>query len=751
MPKLTLPFSSPSVSTRPASPAGEASSLLPQQGRSRRAVDLSTDERALDSEFASPSDTPGADLAHAKSYRSMTSRGEEAALSSLPARLSRAQSISRKRERKPAKQTRWQSLTTRARYYIPVLDWLPRYNIRQLGGDVTAALTLTSLIVPQSMSYSTALVGSDPVYGLFAAAIPAMLYSVLGTCRQLSVGPEAALSLITGEMIARFVEDEEHAHGKMGVSERAKLVVVLTTIVTFQAGLVTFLLGFFRLGFLDAVLSRALLRGFMTAVGLVIFVTQAISILGIEKGLVQAHGASSSVIVKVEYILTHLGDTHRLTLFVSLVALAILVLAKLFKRRLAQRKGFRFLLYVPEVLVVVLASTLLSHLLSWHSHGLATLGRVSAGAVKFRVPFLNWTAHHRAYFTKTFGTATTVAVLGFLDSIVAAKDMGSKYDYPISPNRELCALGFANVFNSFCRGSITGFGSLTRSRLAAATGATTQMASLLTGVAVITTTYTLLGWLESLPKCILAVVVCVVVFSILEEAPHDVNYFWKMRAWVDGGLMLLTFFLSLFVSVEVGIIVSVALSMVLCIKQSTRIRINLLARIPNTTLYEPLESDSEEDGSSNTTTHDDNEDVHEELPGVLIARIRDVSLTFANTGALKERLRRLERYGAARHHPSDAPRRAEASVVVFHLADVAEVDASACQILGEIAESYAGRSVLVYWTGGQGRVLERLRRAGVVEKSGGEQHVQRSVPLALQQLHDSVADVVGPAAADQAV
>lgn len=124
-------------------------------------------------------------------------------------------------------------------------------------------------------------------------------------------------------------------------------------------------------------------------------------------------------------------------------------------------------------------------------------------------------------------------------------------DYPISPNRELCALGFANVFTSFCTGSLPGYGSITRSRLAASTGATTQMASLLTGTFILLVTYFLLHLLAALPKCILAVIVIVVVFSILEEAPEDVRFFWKMRAWVDGGLMLLTFVLSLFVGVEV--------------------------------------------------------------------------------------------------------------------------------------------------------------------------------------------------------
>ncbi|GAA6031993.1 hypothetical protein JCM8097_003378 [Rhodosporidiobolus ruineniae] len=728
-----MPPSGPKVPLATAAQPHERSALL--AGSSSPHSHRLADHDPLDS-----GDEGG--LGGARSYGTNSPSGhDQAALASLPARLSRAKSIERKKERQRQRQTRWQSWSTKARYYIPVLAWLPQYTFKQFGGDLTAALTLTSMIVPQSMSYATGLVHTDPVYGLFAAAIPAMLYSVLGTCRQMSVGPEAALSLITGEMIARFIEEQEHAHGPMSVHDKVTLTVRLTTLVTFQSGLVTFLLGFFRLGFLDAVLSKALLRGFITAVGVVIFATQAIPILGIEAGLQKEYGASSSFLAKVSYLVRHVGDAHRLTVAVSSAALAVLICARLFKRRLSRRKGFRFLRFLPEVLVVVLVSTLLSHTFDWHRHGLAVLGRVSPGAVKFRLPFLGsaWTPY-RGYFSKTFGTAVVIAVLGFLDSIVAAKDQGSKHDYPISPNRELCALGAANLFSSLCSGSLQGFGSITRSRLASATGATTQMASLLTGSLVLLTTYTLLGFLEALPKCVLAVVVIVVVFSILEEAPEDVKFFWKMRAWVDGGLMLLTFLLSLFFSVEVGIIVSLALSMVLCIKQSTAVRINLLARIPGTSVFEPLDDD--EDGADDPAA-----ELDEEVPGVLIARIRDVALTFANTGALKERLRRLERYGAKKHHPSDAPRRSEASVVVFQLGDVHEIDASACQILGEIVESYTARDVLIYWTNCQPRVLARLRQAGVIEKSGGESHIQPTVQLALHQLHESVVDVVGPAVA----
>ncbi|GAA5969156.1 hypothetical protein JCM11641_007490 [Rhodosporidiobolus odoratus] len=737
----------PSGSSTPADehPQGERSSLLPRNPHHSNNFD------SLDSDV-DPFASPGAHVAKVRSYGSTTPGSrEEQAFATLPARLSRAKSLDRKRARQQAQRTKWQSLSTRAKYYVPILDWVPKYTLRQFGGDVTAALTasrafLTSMIIPQSMSYSTNLVHSDPVYGLFAAAIPSMLYSVLGTCRQLSVGPEAALSLITGETIARFLEEEEHAHGPMNAKDKMMLITTVTTIITFQSGLITFLLGFFRLGFLDAILSRALLRGFITAVGLVIFVTQALPILGIEHGLNKVYGASSTLPEKVYYILTHFGDAHRLTVLVSGVALAVLVGAKLFKRQLSRRKGFRFLNFVPEVLVVVLVSTLLSHLLNWQSHGLAVLGHVSPGAVNFRLPLVGW-GHLGGYAHRTMGTATVIAVLGFLDSIVAAKDQASKFDYPISPNRELCALGFANLFNSLCAGSLQGYGSITRSRLAAATGATTQMASLLTGSFILLVTYTMLGLLTSLPKCILAVVVCVVVFSILEEAPEDLMFFWKMRAWVDGGLMLLTFFLSLFINVEVGIIVSVSLSLILALKRSTSVRISILARIPETSLFEPLDSDSDDDAYEDPLLASLTQG-QEEVPGVLIARIRDTALTFANTGALKERLRRLERYGPKKAHPADEPSRGEASVVVFQLADVVEVDVSALQILREVVESYAGRSVLVYWTNCQPRVLSRLREAGVVSKSGGDSHVQPTVQLALQELQETMVEVVGPEAAE---
>ena len=117
-----------------------------------------------------------------------------------------------------------------------------------------------------------------PVNGLFGAIIPSAIYALLGTCPQLSVGPEAALSLMTGQTIQKVLtalpEDATSAH-------KLKIATTMSTMITLEVGLITFLLGLARMGFLDAVLSRPLLRGFVTAVGLVIFINQLIPMLGL--------------------------------------------------------------------------------------------------------------------------------------------------------------------------------------------------------------------------------------------------------------------------------------------------------------------------------------------------------------------------------------------------------------------------------------------------------------------------------------
>jgi len=356
--------------------------------------------------------------------------------------------------------------------------------------------------------------------------------------------------------------------------------------------------------------------------------------------------------------------------------------------------------------------------LEWHKHDVDVLGYASFSRdALFKLPL---GGHNVQYFKSTSSTAILIAVAGFLDSIVAAKQSSARFGYTISPNRELVALGAGNIVSSFVPGSLPAYGAITRSKLNADTGARTQMASLICSVFVILAVYFLLPALVFLPKCVLAAVVLLVVWSLLTEVPEDVEFYWKMGAWVDFSLMLLTFVATVVWNVEVGIAVSVAVSLLLVVKNSSKAHIKILGRMPGTELWKPV---------------DENPEAEEDIRGVLIVRIRQ-NLDFANTGYLRERLRRVELYGPDRAHPSEPPRREEATVLVFHMADVEEVDASAAQIFSEILTTYKSRGALVHFAHTRPDVYKTFEKAGIV-KSIGENYFHQDIASAIADIEQT--------------
>ncbi|WWD16428.1 hypothetical protein CI109_100854 [Kwoniella shandongensis] len=573
-----------------------------------------------------------------------------------------------------------QKIRQRSKYYVPVTDWLPKYSWSLFSGDFVAGLSVACLLIPQAMSYASGLAKLTPVAGLWSTAIPALVYGALGTCRQLSIGPEAALSLLIGQMIQEAVYSDPHnlpAHPELEAA-------AIALITTFQIGVITSVLGLLRLGLLDVVLSKALLSGFITAVGIIIFIEQLVPMLGMAA--IVAHpdmhqDPPTLPISKFIFTLKHLDHVNKTTAILSFTSLGFLILARVVKQRIASRPGGLWVKYIPEILVLVVGTTALTSALRWDKLGVEVLGTIKGGS---SIPF-GWPISGRTmkYFNYTLPTAFVSAIVGVVDSIVAARENAARYGYSVSPNRELVALGAANLSSSLIvgTGAIPIFGSITRSRLNGQIGSRTQMASIITSVCIIFSIFFMLPYLYFLPKAVLAAIITLVVYAILAEAPHEIMYFWKMRAWTDFLQMTGTFFLTLVFSIELGLVASVVFSLILVIQKSTQTRIKIIGRLPGTDKWVPI---------------DENEDAQEEIPGVLVVRIRE-SLSFANTGQLKERLRRLELYGMGKSHPSDEPRRESAKALILHMGDVEQIDASATQILYELTKSYNERGVGVHF------------------------------------------------------
>lgn len=150
-------------------------------------------------------------------------------------------------------------------YYLPCFSWIPSYTVKKCMGDLVAGISLASFQIPLAMSYATSVAHVPPLCGLYSLVFSPMVYTLLGSVPQMIVGPESAISLIIGQAIEARVSEDSHLKP-----------INLCLMITFIAGLVLLIGGLLRFGFLENVLSRALLRGFISAVGIIMVITSLV-------------------------------------------------------------------------------------------------------------------------------------------------------------------------------------------------------------------------------------------------------------------------------------------------------------------------------------------------------------------------------------------------------------------------------------------------------------------------------------------
>ena len=372
---------------------------------------------------------------------------------------------------------------------------------------------------------------------------------------------------------------------------------------------------------------------------------------------------------------------------------------------------------------------MLSAVLTWKyrldQQGLAVLGDVNSSAKLFSVHFPFETSHLK-YVGDAINTALIIAMLGFFESSVAAKSLGSGdhtkdgVQMPLSANRELIALGTANITGGLFM-ALPAFGGYGRSKVNASTGGLTPMSSVLLSIITILCTVFMLPYFYYLPKGVLCAMVSVVAYSLIEEAPHDIKFFWKIRGWSELVLMGLIFFITIVWDLKRGIGVGIGLSLLRLIRHSVRPRIQILGRVPGT--------------ANQFSNAEANPGAVEFIEGCLIVKIPE-PLTFANTGNLKTRLGRLEDHGTAMAHPAlPRVRHAENNKnIIFDVHGVTSLDGAGAQVLSEIVESYRKRNVRVFFCRvpkENSPVFQLFEKSGIVEMCGGMSHFVPSVEEAL--------------------
>ncbi|TPX53266.1 hypothetical protein PhCBS80983_g06323 [Powellomyces hirtus] len=613
----------------------------------------------------------------------------------------------------------YKAFRTRLRYYVPVIGWLPQYRIKHIQADLVAGITVAFLLVPQGLSYAQALVRIPPVHGLYTASIPLFVYAILGTSRQLGMGPEALISMLVGATIREYASSKgAHAEGigswDSPLSNDVDAVGI-ATLLCLMVGVFTFLLGFFRLGFLDSVLSRALLRGFVLAVAVVVMIDMADILLGIVPptnqcghiDLPRPHPIEGeSPIQKLLDTIAKLRDFHPLTTILSVGSISFLLGMKMIKKKF---KAIKWIQVIPEILVLVVVTTALSKSLSWDCKGVTILNVKGLGESHYDYPKIPSMSISK--IRTLMLSAILISVIGFVESIVAAKTYSTKHNYTVSPNRELVAIGVANIIGALF-GAFPAFGSLGRSAVNDTAGARTQMAGFFTGSAVLCTAIWLLPLFEFLPRAVCSSIIVVAALKLVEL--DDVRFILRMRAWTDLGLLLMTFVTTIVLSIESGTLLSVGVSLLLVVKHTTKTRLAVMGR---TLVVDPRT------GATKVKYRNINDsDKVQRINDALIIRFEE-GLYFGNSGQLKDRLKRIEMYGDLGVHPGEEPRRTPAArrrsrgvvadqsleegrrtrtpsddhirAVVFDFGPVTAIDASATLALLEIVEDYTYRNMEV--------------------------------------------------------
>ncbi|KAK9463775.1 sulfate transporter family-domain-containing protein [Lipomyces oligophaga] len=627
------------------------------------------------------------------------------------------------------------------KYYLPVLTWLPHYPVRAaLAGDIIAGLTVASFNIPLSLSYARTLCHVPERYGLLGFAFPQLVYAFMGTVPVMITGPEPAISVMIGQAIAPFIYE-----GNPSPEEVERRAIMYIGLITSFFAFMYLVMGFLRLGFLDSLLSTGFLRGFISAVGIVLTMDTLISSLGLSAIAAMEGIPTASAGRKLGFILTHLKDAHGLTAAIAFTAFGIIIGMRTIRMFFA--KKYKFLVYIPDILMIVIFSIIMSYKLDWAGKGAEIVGMVDRPNITMVSPVNSSTF---MYMTNILTSAFIIALLGFFQSAVIAKNifpdpptnphLAPPRNPTISTNRELIALGTANLLGMFMFAlpSIGGYG---RSKANKFAGARTQLSSMVFAFSTIIVAFGLLPLIYYLPRAVLSAVLGLICVALLEELPGDLVAYFKMHAWGDLAMVTIIIAVTLGLSLQLGITLGIVISLVQILKHATKARIQVLARVPGT---------ASTFRNADLPSHDVSEDALsslEHLPNVLLVRFPE-PLSFANSSELQQRLRRLEKYGTMRMHPSLPAMRRGDQNVIMDMEGMDSCDVSAVKVLLAIVEAYRskGKYVLFVRVPATKKILLLFKRSGLsklLSYNGHRPAYFESVTEALEALDECVYEIPG--------
>ena len=510
--------------------------------------------------------------------------------------------------------------------------------------DLVAGLTLAAYLLPAGIG-DASLAGLPPQAGLYACLFSGLIFWLLCSSRQTVITVTSALSLLVGASVAELSAGDPARHAAMAACLALIVGVIALAAWLLRAGTAV---GFF---------SETVLVGFKAGLALYLASTQLPKLFGFGG----SHGGDFWD--RSAHFLSHLGETQAPALLIGLAALTVLCAGKLWLRNR------------PIAFFVVVGAIVAARLLDLEARGVALLGDVPQG-----LPMPGLPAVARADLNALLPSALAAFVLGAVETSAIGRMFAQKHGYRFDANRELLAVGAANL----CAGLGRGFpvsGGMSQSLVNESAGARTPLSGF---VAALFTLFVVLfasGLLRNLPQPVLAAIVLAAVMSLVDV--HALRTIWRFSRT--------EFFIAIAALVGVlgsgpanGVLIGAAISIVLLLRQASRPRVTELARVPGTTSFNDLARNPE----------------YERTPAVLVVRCES-SLLYFNVEYVRERVLALL-----------AERAGTVQLVVFFLGSVPHVDLAGAELIADLHKTLGARDITLRLAEAHGEVRNALRRVG---------------------------------------
>ena len=539
------------------------------------------------------------------------------------------------------------------RLWMP--EWVKQYRRDWLSGDLSAGLIVSVMLIPQSLAYAL-LAGLPPQVGLYASVLPLVAYALLGSSMTLAVGPVAIISLMTASALTPLAVAGSDEY------------VVLAMMLALMSGVLLFIAGVMRLGFLAYFLSHSVISGFISGTAILITLGQLKYLLGVPL-------PSGSALGMVAALPTALQRMNPSAATMGISAIVFLIFARtglppiLNMLGVAPRVGAMLSRLAP-MLAIIVATTYCAMNQIDQTAQVSIVGAVPSGLPALTLPTLDINALQALALP-----ALLISLVGFVESVSVAQSLALKRGERISPNKELMGIGVANVASAVS-GGFPVTGGFARSVVNYDAGARSPGAGIVSAIIMSVVIVALTGWFYYLPHAVLAATIIVAVLTLVDF--KTVITTWRYDK-ADAVAMLLTFAGVLLLGVEEGILLGVALSLAVLVWRSSHPHMAVVGRVPN-------------------TEHFRNIDRHEvaTLPGLIALRV-DESLYFANAQIVEAKIEQL-----VQEQP-------KTRCVLLIMSAVNQLDTTALQMLTELEASLSARGIRLQFAEVKGPVLDKLQ------------------------------------------